>query len=87
MKHATLPTDHSKDIRVVHGALQTTALVQVGPIEHPRDGQTIITSKGVDDHGASSISGLGTRKHQSSLEPMHVSHSYKVISRGFYWLF
>lgn len=30
-----LPTDHSKDIRVIHGSLQAAALVQVWPIEHP----------------------------------------------------
>lgn len=43
---------------MIHRALQTFALVQVWPIKHPGDGQTIVAPKDVDYHGATSILSL-----------------------------
>lgn len=52
------PTNHGKQIRVVDGSVEAFALVQVWSVEYPGDGQTIISSEGVNDHGATSISAL-----------------------------
>lgn len=56
------PTNHGEQIRVVDGSVEPFALVQVWSVEDPGDCQTIISSEGVNDHGATSISALwGTR--------------------------
>ena len=54
-KLTTKHTNHCKDIRVVGRPTEAFALVQVRPVEDPGNSQTIIPSKGVDNHGASSI--------------------------------
>lgn len=67
------PTNHGKHIRVVDGSVEPFALVQVRSVEDPGDCQTVISSEGVNDHGATSISALwGIRgtKHRLVLGPV-----------------
>lgn len=51
-------TDHSEEVRVVHGAVLVFALVQIGSVQDSGHHEAEIGSKRVDGHGASSIPGL-----------------------------
>ena len=52
-------TNHGEDIRMVDRAVEALAQVQVRAVEDPGNSQPVVASEGVDDHGASSIPGLG----------------------------
>lgn len=59
--HAAAPrdegrlTDHSKEVRVVHGALLVLTLLQVGSVQDPCHREAKVGSKGVNGHGATCI--------------------------------
>lgn len=56
--HVCSRTDHCKEVRVVDGALQVFASLEVRAVEDPGDGQTVVAPEGMNDHGATSISAL-----------------------------
>lgn len=58
LQHWKMFTDHSEEVRVVHGAVLVFALVQVGSVQDSGHHEAEIGSKRVDGHGASSIPGL-----------------------------
>ena len=52
-------TNHSKEVRMVDGALAMLAVLQLGPIEDPGEDQPEVSAKSVDSHGASCVLHLG----------------------------
>lgn len=54
-RHEGWLTDHSKEVRVVHGALLVLALLQVGSVQDPCHCEAKVGSEGVNGHGATCI--------------------------------
>ena len=71
-------TNHSEDIRVVDRAVEALAQVQVRAVENPGNRQPVVASKGMDDHGASSVPGLG-RHGGVSVEAQHPLGNYLIL--------
>lgn len=81
------PTDHGKQIRVVDGSVEPFALVQVRSVKDPGDCQTVISSEGVNDHGATSISALwGDQKHKVYLGTVLSHWNSNQIICGYDWV-